>query len=443
MSITADFEAGTLGATIAQTDVGSATQWDSVGVNTNAAATYDNTHVAHGNQSLKIVTNSVGSPCRVVLAWSTTAFGTHTDHYGRLYIYPTTSFAVDELVEFLSGGTGGSLVAALNVNASNQLTLRDSTGTGPTTTHGLTLNAWNRIEYHIVHSATVGQMECQLFLGSNFDGTTPDETLSSTATLNTGASADTVKFGLLSNEPNLTYWLDDLMAGATTWPGPAVTVAPAITAPYLGLRIPNSRVGPTALRNRFRFRAPEYSFTVTSTQFNDAPVGSIILAGSNVEAQSRTASLAGTITLGGSITEALSHNTAVAGSITLSGSLVASQTNSDARSGTITLGGTRTESLARSGSPSGTITLGGARVDGLTHSTAPVGAITLGGSIVAIYGYVSAPSGVIALSGSLSSTTSAADTEGGMFFLDGSIVESNSGVTTPTFNPAIMGRHHP
>src|SRR6266545_5839646 len=88
-TLTATFEAGTNGNNILATDPGSASAWDAVTIVNNTGrpptAKYDTTHVGHGSLAAKI---DVGSTDVAYCEWSA-AFGTQTDHYGRLYLYLT------------------------------------------------------------------------------------------------------------------------------------------------------------------------------------------------------------------------------------------------------------------------------------------------------------------------------------------------------------------
>src|ERR1700759_1234407 len=96
-AVSADFELGVNGASIATTDSGSATAWDSIVKATSATVTYDNTHVARGNLSGKFATNGTGGAGANAI-W-TTSFGTVTDHYGRFYLWiDTFPSAVVDLV---------------------------------------------------------------------------------------------------------------------------------------------------------------------------------------------------------------------------------------------------------------------------------------------------------------------------------------------------------
>lgn len=225
--LTANFEAGTNGSNIT-TGAGeaSANAWDVVTIGALQGFSYDNTH-AQGNLAAKVVAS--GSGAVSYGAW-TTSLGTITDHYGRAYLYLTAN--PGDSARFLvlrSGGTGGTISAALRVHSTGVIRCLGSANAFiQDTTNTISLNQWIRVEWHIIHSATVGQIEVKLF--NTADSTTPTETLTSAANKNTGANADTFQIG----NPDgigiaVTYWMDNVVGNATSYPGPATTAAVTTT----------------------------------------------------------------------------------------------------------------------------------------------------------------------------------------------------------------------
>ena len=90
---------------------------------------------------------------------------------------------------------------------------------------------WVRIEYHLVHSTTVGQAEFKLF--TSLESPSPVETLTTAADKNLLASADEIRYGVRSGQSVVTYYYDDIVAGATSYPGPAVTPSVTNLAPVI------------------------------------------------------------------------------------------------------------------------------------------------------------------------------------------------------------------
>lgn len=216
--LTATFETGINGNNILATDSGSANAWDSMSVLGGNVATYDNTHPAHGSLGGKF-DNTVAPASNSLAVWQA-SFGTVTEHWGRVYIYITANPAATfRLVELRSGGIGGAFACSVRVDSNGKIALADNTAT----TTGLTaisLNQPIRIEFHIIHSATIGQMEAKLF--NTKDSTTVDDTITSAATHNTLASVDTIGFGLGGGGSAGPIWMDDIVANALSYPGPAV-----------------------------------------------------------------------------------------------------------------------------------------------------------------------------------------------------------------------------
>ena len=213
--VTARFENGKIGNTIATTDSGNATSFNAVNTANGGAVIYDDT-VCYGHAAAKITQGSpVGNNS---VSWSTALGGTLTDHYGRFYFYITAN--PGSLKDIWFCDLAGAIKARLFLNITGTITLSDSTGGGGlgTTTASVNLNAWNRIEYHIIHSATVGQVEIKLFKTANSD--TPTETKATAATLNTGTGIDRAIFGFTANGTvSEIAWYDNLLAGETAYPG--------------------------------------------------------------------------------------------------------------------------------------------------------------------------------------------------------------------------------
>lgn len=213
---TATFETGVDGNDVLTGDAGSATAWDVRAV-TGGSIVYDDAH-AHGGSLAGKFTYS-GSSSSTALRW-TTAFGTITDHYGRIYLYATAyqdSTPDASPVNFKTGAS--TVMAAIKVGSDGVLSAQDATFSVTTGTVPIALNQWVRIEWHIVHNTSTGSVEIKLF--NDAESTTPDDTITWT-NRNTGSSADTAEFGTAQiTSSTWVFWLDDIVANATDWPGPA------------------------------------------------------------------------------------------------------------------------------------------------------------------------------------------------------------------------------
>lgn len=218
---TADFNAGVNGNVITISDPGSATAWDARVLNAGGALTYSNAHAISGTLSGKF--GVAGSSSSNYLVW-TTALGTVIDHYGRLYIWLD---ALDSSrTAFVSFKTAASANAcSLWVNASGTLTLVDaSNGAVGTTSATVSTGQWVRIEWHIIHSATVGQGEVKLF--NDASSTTPTDSFTTAANKNLAADAREVHLGweLGPGTSGNTFYLDDIIVGADSYQGPVPVV---------------------------------------------------------------------------------------------------------------------------------------------------------------------------------------------------------------------------
>lgn len=219
MPLTAGFETGISGNTITTADTGDADAFDLVTIAAGGSAKYDNAQAALGSLSAKLV--QAATPGALNLAWST-AFGVSTDHYGRLYIYRTANpgATVALVVPF----NGGSFASRIYLFTNGKISISDSTGAAlATSAAALPLNAWSRIEWHIVHNTSTGSVECRIF--SDPFSPIPTETLSVTGR-NTLASANKIQVGFDpgggQGAAGDTIWIDGLVAAALDWPGSGI-----------------------------------------------------------------------------------------------------------------------------------------------------------------------------------------------------------------------------
>lgn len=209
--LSADFEQGTNGNTIATSDAGSLSAWNAVTVGTGATVAYDNTH-ADGALAAKIATG--GTASNAYLEWS---LSTVTNHYGAIELYMTANPSATVVPIRCLSGTSGA--ASLRIRTDGKLELVDQIGNvfGPTT-NAISLNTLIRIEFHFIHSTTVGQMELRLF--NDPTSATPTETFTTAANKNTLASIDKIRFGI-ANSAGVSnigpLWLDNIVANGTSY----------------------------------------------------------------------------------------------------------------------------------------------------------------------------------------------------------------------------------
>ncbi len=238
--VSAGFETGVNGNTIATADAGNATAWNAVTLGTGGTAVYDSTQKHGGTLSGKLTRGTAG---QCFVQWIA-ALGTVTDHYGRAYVYlaanPGAAFA---LVLCMSGASNA---CQIRLDTAGVIRVRDSTGAETSGAVSLALNQWVRIEWHFLHSTTVGVVEAKVF--NTPDSLTPDDTITA-INQNTLASADRIRFQVDVNA-SYTVQYDDIIAGAGSYPGPSLgTLSPStlVHTRALGSPIVSVKLFPASL----------------------------------------------------------------------------------------------------------------------------------------------------------------------------------------------------
>lgn len=165
--------------------------------------TYSSTH-AYGDLSLKIPAASATAN----IEWQ---FDSLADQYARLYLYATT-FPPSTVWLVRTQRTG------LFVTSSGKL---DMNG-GNAFTNSIALNQWIRIELHARYGASSSQ-QYEVRLYNNADSLAPTETKLLTSG-STGADDTSFQFGRPGGVGGPTWgtdiWIDNVVARASSWPGP-------------------------------------------------------------------------------------------------------------------------------------------------------------------------------------------------------------------------------
>lgn len=211
----ADFERGTNGNTITTgPSEQSYSGWELV----NGTPTYDSTRAAHGNLSARFSGSEF-------LEWD---LGSHlpTDYYLRWYFYATANPAGGSNI-FQDNPDGGGNTINLQVTAAGLLAI--TCGGAFTSAASIALNQWIRIEMHILHSATVGQITGRLF--NSPDSAIPTEEWATTANLNSGTGPNNLSFGRIAGSWGADISFDEIIGVAPDWIGPYSATPPAIVNP--------------------------------------------------------------------------------------------------------------------------------------------------------------------------------------------------------------------
>ena len=227
-TVTNSFEGGTNGTAITTANSGGASgnAFDNTFLGTGATITYDNTHIAHGN--LAFAAAAGATQAQAIVEWNTSLGSGLAQVWFRIYIYLTANPSAAFGPVVIKTGHGGTQCSRVAISTAGVITFNDAANTAQLTfTNNVPLNQWFRLEGFTVASATVGQLEAKLF--SSMDSTSPTETQTSAANLNTGASIGEIQLGGGgAGLKSLTVWFDDIGATDSGYLGPAVSAGPAV-----------------------------------------------------------------------------------------------------------------------------------------------------------------------------------------------------------------------
>lgn len=208
---TCTFESGLNGATITTGDIGTRTAWTAIV----GSPKYSNVH-AYDTLAGRYFSSEVQKT-----EW--TYSSAVTEEYGRAYLYATANPATEDI------WLNQCQSHAISIRTDGKVKIFDSLAFGghsATTTTPIGLNQWVRLEWHMVYGAgSTGSFELRLF--NSPDSTTPTETISGTNWY-MGTSNNLARIG--NGTPlhagttwGSDIWLDNLVAAAEDWPGPAGT----------------------------------------------------------------------------------------------------------------------------------------------------------------------------------------------------------------------------
>jgi len=223
-TVSNSFEGGSNTTTISAANSGGASgdAFDTVSIGASTPLTFDNAHAAHGTLAAKIAPTASST---TVMEYNTKV-GTQTEFWGRCYIYMTAAPLSTWLFHRVQNA--GTNVARIALLTTNRIRLdggsaNTSLYTSPT---ALPTNAWTRIEWHILVSATVGQFDVRIYRTSP-DGATADDSSALAATQNLGTQATQYQFGGVQGSSTVpgTFWIDDVGISTAGYMGPAVTAA--------------------------------------------------------------------------------------------------------------------------------------------------------------------------------------------------------------------------
>lgn len=219
----ADFEKGTSGNDVLTSDPGSANAWDTRNVTGDSALTYDSAHAHTGFLAAKMQAPSTSATAAI--SWRA-AFGTQTEHYGRVYWYLTSYTIADSsaMIQFNNSGSGAFGIGI--TPGTGLLYISDDRSQSANANTVIALNQWVRLEWHAICAEGTGTIEAKLFnSGESF---TPSSTFGLYGNAFLLTSNDEVVFRAWTTNSGA-YWLDDIVANMTSYPGPI----PSSTQPVL------------------------------------------------------------------------------------------------------------------------------------------------------------------------------------------------------------------
>ncbi|HSX32715.1 MAG TPA: PKD domain-containing protein [Candidatus Saccharimonadales bacterium] len=212
-----DFEGGSNGAALTSSN----TTYTTI----TGTAVFDNSTRVTGSLSAKL---SPGGGTAVTLKEvfpSTPTGDTHRffRRYFRVNALPSGAGNIVLMRTRLSSSTTAQVI----MNPAGTITVRDNNTTVGTTTTTISLNAWFRVEWEL-DAATTNTQTMKLFVGSNLNGTTPSESLTSKSY--TQGAFDRIEDGVGNSGYSGSLWIDAVDDDNATWPGPAAGANQAPTA---------------------------------------------------------------------------------------------------------------------------------------------------------------------------------------------------------------------
>jgi hypothetical protein len=218
---------------------GFSTAFDTAIISIGAGSTLASSNVQASNGTLSGAVTTATLEAAYA-GWSS-AIGTLTEFWGRMSIYSTVNAA--GAVRLFSAFNAGVRVGAVQMGTSGKLSLIDSGNSNQgTMTNAIALNQWNRIEWHMLCSATVGMLEVKLF--QTVTSGTPTETLTTAATLNTSTQATAYRFGRAESASTAVgpFYIDDLAIDTAGYPGPYTVAGTGATVIGATIRKANRHV---------------------------------------------------------------------------------------------------------------------------------------------------------------------------------------------------------
>lgn len=226
LTITNSFEGGTNGTAISTSNSGGAsgTAWDSLGGSTTLPV-YSAAAAFHGKLGASTPLSSVSTS---TIEWKQQfASGFNSSSipwYGRDYFMITSLPPVLMFLMKAQDDVVPQDVWAIGLTTAGKLCIRNRvTGVTPATaTTVIALNTKNRYEFSCTYNGSTYSITLRCFYGANYDGITPDETIS--ASVASTDAVDIVAWGAQAASKTTwsTVYHDDIALSTAGWIGPYV-----------------------------------------------------------------------------------------------------------------------------------------------------------------------------------------------------------------------------
>lgn len=216
---------------------------------------FSTAHAARGSLSYECVQTASTS---AQVQWGLSAL---TEHYGRIYFY-FSAYATSEQPVVKGFASGFANAWRIGINGAGHLVVRDAAGTAQHTgTPVINVGVWYRLEWHVISSATVGQIEARLYTG---DLLTLFDSWQSGTNLNLAAETSTLQFGpsLPLATPAPANWYDELGVGSASGGWLGIAPGTPINQP------PTANAGPNASAE------PGSTYTLQGSGTDDGTIAS-------------------------------------------------------------------------------------------------------------------------------------------------------------------------
>jgi hypothetical protein len=152
--------------------------------------------------------------------WTSGTLGSLNDHYGRLYLAVSVAPGSDD--RFISFRNAGNVDFSLRLDSTRHIHVYDFTGSSVGVfTNACPLGSYCRVEFHAHMGAP---QTCEVKLFNTPSSSTPTETINPSVAYADGTVNDVI-VGSFGDAVTATFYIDDVVVGAASYPGPIASGA--------------------------------------------------------------------------------------------------------------------------------------------------------------------------------------------------------------------------